>query len=148
MYRKVLIPVDGSDCSRRTVEHAISLSQFMNIEPTLFHVVEKFFPHIKITSNGDNDHSMSKDKLLEYGKKLVYEFKALGCVVNYEKRGGAGVSTKIVLGDPADEIINEVKEGRYDLVVIGNRGANDVFLLGSVSSRVIKDAACPVMVIR
>ena len=51
-------------------------------------------------------------------------------------------------GDPVQKLL-EVAEGGVDLLVLGSRGFGPVMrlLIGSVSSRVIRRAACPVMVI-
>jgi nucleotide-binding universal stress UspA family protein len=63
----------------------------------------------------------------------------------------AGITCKPItrFGDPAGEIIALAEEARFDLIVMGRRGHGAVgkFVLGSVSDRVVKDAACPVVVV-
>jgi nucleotide-binding universal stress UspA family protein len=58
------------------------------------------------------------------------------------------VQTKVRLGQPAEEIIREAAEGRYDLIVVGERRDHDLVTrwLGSTSKRVLDQAPCPVIV--
>jgi nucleotide-binding universal stress UspA family protein len=59
------------------------------------------------------------------------------------------VQTRIRVGHPAEEIIREAEEGRYDLVVVGERqhlGLYTRFLLGSTAIRVVEHAPCPVII--
>jgi nucleotide-binding universal stress UspA family protein len=54
------------------------------------------------------------------------------------------------IGRPADEILGVAKEVGADLIFIGSHGKTGVerVLLGSVSERVVREAKCPVMVVR
>ena len=65
---------------------------------------------------------------------------------------GKGVTARYVEahGDPADSIVNEARDLNADLIVVGTRGRNlaQRALLGSVSTKVVHDAACDVLVLR
>lgn len=54
------------------------------------------------------------------------------------------------IGHPAEEILGVAKEVGADLLFVGSHGKTGVerFLLGSVSERVVREARCPVMVVR
>jgi nucleotide-binding universal stress UspA family protein len=58
------------------------------------------------------------------------------------------LQTKVRLGQPAEEIIREAEEGRYDLIILGERRDHDLVtrLLGSTAKRVIEHAPCPVII--
>ena len=60
-----------------------------------------------------------------------------------------GMERDIALGDPAEEIIAQTERNAGLLVVIGRRGLSRMksLLLGSVSDKVIRHAACPVTVV-
>jgi nucleotide-binding universal stress UspA family protein len=64
----------------------------------------------------------------------------------------AGVKAKsiVLVGAPADVIVRTARTGRADLVVMGTHGRSGLsrFLLGSVASRVIATAPCPVLTVR
>jgi nucleotide-binding universal stress UspA family protein len=63
---------------------------------------------------------------------------------------GITVSYLIWEGDPAESIIEAALSEGADLIVIGNRGHSGVgrALIGSVSDEVVRNAHCPVVVVR
>lgn len=56
--------------------------------------------------------------------------------------------TKVRVGRPDEQIVQEAKEGRYDLILLGERTHHDLLkrLLGPTAQRVIAHAPCPVMI--
>ena len=66
------------------------------------------------------------------------------------REGGFVVQTALVIGRPADIIVDEAQRFHADLVVVGSRGRRRVAstLLGSVSAEVVDRAPCPVLVAR
>ena len=59
------------------------------------------------------------------------------------------VTTRLLDGDPAREILKLAREGEFDVIVMGSRGRGRVSaaLLGSVSNRIMHDADVNVIVI-
>lgn len=59
-------------------------------------------------------------------------------------------TTRLRHGYPAEQILQEMEQGEYDLIVIGARGRSRLtrFLLGSVSYRVLEHATIPVLIVR
>jgi len=76
--------------------------------------------------------------------------RAIGDARRLLDERGIDCKTKLRHGHPAEQILQEVEQGGYDLVVIGARGRSRLtrFLLGSVSYRVLEHAAIPVLVVR
>ncbi len=66
------------------------------------------------------------------------------------KEAGVEYTTKLRHGHPAEQILQEIERGNYDLIVIGARGRSRLtrFLLGSVSYRVLEHATIPVLIVR
>lgn len=62
----------------------------------------------------------------------------------------AQILIEVVLGDPAEELVRLANIHGTDLIILGNRGLTGLnrILLGSVSSQVLEDAPCSVMVIK
>lgn len=59
------------------------------------------------------------------------------------------IRTRIRVGHPAEEIVSEAEDGRYDVVIVGERqnyGLRARFLLGSTAERVVEHAPCPVII--
>lgn len=62
----------------------------------------------------------------------------------------AGVTKRVIIGDPGQEIASYAKDTGADLIVIPSHGYGFIrhILLGSVAERVVRLAHCPVLVLR
>ncbi len=69
---------------------------------------------------------------------------------DYQKTLPCRSEIEIVTGDPAEEIIRLANIYKVDLVLIGSRGLTGVqrIVAGSVSSQIVEDAPCSVMVVK
>lgn len=147
MFKKILVPIDGSGVSIAALKTAAKMAESFGSEVMLFHVMQLPSPiEIFETYSGKMGeiYYQIKERVEKYGERVlqgaVKECSAFK--VNFKE--------KAVWGEAASEIIQEVLLGKYDLVVIGSRGLDDVedWLMGSVSQRVVRRSRCPVMVIR
>jgi nucleotide-binding universal stress UspA family protein len=68
----------------------------------------------------------------------------------YQKELICNSELEIVTGDPAEEIIRLSNIYKSDLILVGSRGLTGMqrILLGSVSSQIVADAPCSVMVVK
>jgi nucleotide-binding universal stress UspA family protein len=75
---------------------------------------------------------------------------ALASAAEILKETGLAITTEVVRGHPAEEILRAAERQPPDLLALGSRGLGDVgrFLLGSVAERVARHAACPVLLAR
>lgn len=66
------------------------------------------------------------------------------------RAAGVRVSFLIWEGDPAESIVDAARSEQVDLVVVGSHGRGSVgrFFIGSVSDHVVRNAHCPVLVVR
>ncbi|HIH61730.1 MAG TPA: universal stress protein [Methanobacteriales archaeon] len=142
MYKKILLPTDGSEYANKAAEHAIWIAKESGAEIVALTVMETStfigLPAddliIRIKEILEEEASNSLDKI----KKLVEE---------------SGHDIKLTLktdeGSPADSILNTIEEEGVDLVVMGTSGKHglDRFLLGSVTEKVVRSAKCPVLVV-
>jgi nucleotide-binding universal stress UspA family protein len=142
MYKKILVPLDGSLRSEIAAEHAVELAKCLGAEVVFFHVVSTVLPYVSDGLMGA--YQQIHDELHASGEEIIKKAS--------EKYGKYGVRTggKMIWGDPAAEICREAEEGKYDLIVLGSRGLGEIkgYLIGSVSNRVVKHAGCPVVVVR
>ena len=60
------------------------------------------------------------------------------------------VESEFAEGNPVDVIMKKSKEGKFDLIIMGARGLSTLkkILVGSVSEGVIKNAPCPVLIVK
>ncbi len=144
-FERVLCPVDFSDSSLRALTHALSIAQEADARLTVMHVIEvppELKAHTTVVTDVDIDqlHAASLADALERLRGLVPLSARGHCTVETVAREGAAYR----------QILKVAAEQRSDLIVMGphGRSAMDLFLFGSNTARVIRAAACPVMITR
>jgi nucleotide-binding universal stress UspA family protein len=141
MIKKILLPVDGSENAEKSVESGLSLATAIGASVLGVYVIDtSSFVSLPETFIWEN----VRELLDEEGKK------ALTYVENAAKKGGVKLSTKLLEGSPASEIVKTADEENANLIVMGTAGRKglDRFFLGSVSEKVLRTASCSVMVVK
>jgi len=141
MYNKVLLAVDGSPTSTEAARTAnIFLEKGMAKRVEVIHVVPNLI-NSYYDLGGDMVKSLSEQSK-EKGKEILRLTKEMFSMP--EK-----VQTVFRIGETAETICDYAKNG-FDLIILGSRGMNPLagLLVGSVSSRVIHFAPCPVLVVK
>jgi nucleotide-binding universal stress UspA family protein len=150
---RVLVALDSSEASSRTLEALPMLFDPAALEVTLMHVVEMSWaaPSSGAAQNAETDLS----DLGEYERQLGRELRqtadsVLERALRRLEHWSIPSSSMIREGDPALELCSEAEQGGYDLVVAGATGTSDIkhALLGSVSLKVAWDAPTSVAIIR
>ncbi|MHB8156327.1 MAG: universal stress protein [Desulfocucumaceae bacterium] len=145
MYKKILVPMDGSVRANLAAEHAIELAKSNKAEVLLLHVIPALPPYVNTYSDRlGGAYQQIHDELQATGEEIMEKAKK-----DFGK-SGVTIEVKIVWGNPAMEICREAKEERVDVIIMGNRGLGEIkgYLMGSVSNRVVRHASCPVMIVR
>jgi nucleotide-binding universal stress UspA family protein len=133
---KVLLAADGSESSIRAAEHlSFMAAQSPDVRITLFHVVlEGSAPGAFIVDGFTEDFIMEEDRhyIRDFHARARRMFKDAGIS---EDR----VEIKEVWhsGNVGSAIVEEAKKGDYGTVVVGRRGVNQAFFMGSVSKYVL-----------
>jgi nucleotide-binding universal stress UspA family protein len=139
LFEKILVPLDGSENSMRALEIAVQIAKKFNGKITLINIYSVSTFAITPTQVYKYVQAIRKygDTILTNAKKRV----------NAE---GVKVETLLREGHIVEEILKTVREGDFDLVVIGARGISRIkeILIGSVSDGVTKHASCPVLVVK
>ncbi len=143
MTMKILLPVDGSDCSLRAVGHLIAHSAWFREVPEvhLLHVQ----PPIPI---GHSLAHVSKETLHSHYMEESREH-LLGAQRRLDAAGRLH-TTHIHVGQPAEVIARLASELGCDLIVMGTHGRTGIagLVMGSVASHVLHMAECPVMLVK
>jgi nucleotide-binding universal stress UspA family protein len=92
----------------------------------------------------------------QYIKELHQEIKENSIkmldekIKKYEYVENVSLKSKVIIGEPADEIIKYANNEKIDLIIMGTTGLGGVkkFVFGSVARNVSEKAPCPVMLIR
>ena len=139
MYKKILVPTDGSEFAKKAQKHALFLASVTGAEIFAVSVTENNFV------NGlplDDEIYQLNQLLKERSEENLEEFDKL----NDED---IKVSHIIKEGSPARCILEVAVEEDIDLIVMGSSGKSgfDRFIMGSVADKVVNSAKCAVLVI-
>lgn len=138
MLKTILVALDSSDLSQRVIQSLDELQIQPATKIILAHVMPS--PESDMEMAVDRPHT-SEELLYRHIEKQLQSYQAnLPCESELE----------IVTGDPAVEIVRLAHIHQANLIVIGSRGLTGLkrILEGSVSSQVVADAPCSVLVVK
>lgn len=138
-YKRILAPVDGSDASDRAFKEAVAIALRNDAQLIVFNAVDDLVRY------GNVDQAI---EIYEYTREISNEL-----VKNYvaeAEKAGAKVTSEVIKGDARHAIQNYAEENGVDLIVIGSTGKGNLerIVMGSVSSYVVRNAKCNVLVVR
>ena len=138
-YRHVLVAFDASPEAQLALAHAVAMAQVYRAKVALVAVVPP--PPLLSWQAPGGMRGIHEAEQEELGKALR---EAADGVPD-----DLSVTTQLLDGDPARELLRIARDGDFDVIVMGSRGRGRMTaaLLGSVSNRVMHDADVPVIVI-
>jgi nucleotide-binding universal stress UspA family protein len=141
MYKKMLVPLDGSPFAASALEHARAIAKGCDVpEVVLLRVVETVPGYAGM---GEDWHNETAKRAKKWTKNYLDD------VAESLKKEGVAATTVIAEGDAAGEILDYAGKNKVDLIVMSTHGSSGVvrWLLGSVADRVVRHSVCPVLVI-
>jgi nucleotide-binding universal stress UspA family protein len=142
-FRKILCPIDFSDCSRSAMLAAIELAKETGASLTLLHAWH--FPAYAFAGEAPIPASLIQDVAADAERTLARWRDGARAL------GAERLSISLVEGVAWDRIVETLqRDPTYDLCVMGTHGRTGLkhVLLGSVAEKVVRHAPCPVLVIR
>jgi len=144
MFKKILVPIDGSSAALRAVDKAIVLAQAFDGRVTVLNVVD-VYPFAGIGA----DYAFGQSEYLAAATASANQ--ALARAEAAVAAGGVPCERRIVEGHVIHEgIIDAAKTLEADLIVMGSHGRHgfEKVLLGSTTQRVLSRTSLPVLVVR
>jgi nucleotide-binding universal stress UspA family protein len=144
MFKKILIPLDGSEIAERALMVAKTLVQDVDSELLLLSVT---IPHQIVAEQSgvsvlylEQAMDKSRQELSEYLQTVQRTVADLHCTVH----------VVVKEGDPASAIVDTAAEEGMDLIVMSTHGRSGFtrWMMGSVTTKVLHEAACPVLSVR
>jgi len=145
MYKRILVPIDGSRTAAAGLREAIRLAtDAPGATIRLLHVMDPL-PVVQ------GMEAIIIDQVIEnmeaFGAKVLKNAKAL------VQRQGIAVDTifqKRALGRASDEIVRQARRWRADIIVMGTHGRRGMsrILLGSDAEAVVRQSPAPVLLVR
>ena len=139
--KKILVPVDFSDFSRKALESAAEIAELRGAKITVVHVMVE--PQTSVPYEVYIDWKKVREEISADADKLLD-----GMI---EKAGIKGeVERVMVWGEPVGGVNDMAEKGDFDLIVMATHGRTGLprLFLGSVAENVIRHAHCPVLVMR
>jgi nucleotide-binding universal stress UspA family protein len=140
-FRKILVAVDGSAVAARAADVGFDLARSLAAELALIHVVDPMI--VTYAPEG----GMTGSELIALGQQ---EGKRLLSTFAQRVSLQPPPLEFIHVGRSASEIVKAARDWPADLIVIGSHGREGVkrLVLGSVAEAVLRQATCPVLVVR
>jgi nucleotide-binding universal stress UspA family protein len=146
MYKRILVPIDGSPTSTLGLNEAIKLAKDQGAKLRLFHLVDEY-----VAVSGADGTALYAGDLFEVlrqsGKKIIEKAEALA------RRNGLtpeSVMLESFGGRAADFIVQQANKWGADLIVLGTHGRRGVkrLVMGSDAEQVIRTTRVPVLLVR
>lgn len=139
MFKTIVVAVDGSELCDRAIETIKDLQLLPSTKIILAHVIPLAESELEIAA--DRPHSDLEAVPYRQIEKQLQSYQA---ILPFESE------IEIVSGDPSEEIIRLANIYHADLIAIASRGLTGVkrILQGSVSSQVVENASCSVLVVK
>lgn len=145
MFRRILLPTDGSECALHAAAVAADIARRYNARLTVLAVVEPT-PAVGMFPAIEERRALGDDQLTAQAEENLRRTMSLVGAASLHSE------TELVHGSAVPAILSRSHPGVYDLVVIGARGmgtrALDHVLIGSVAEGVIHGAECSVLMVR
>jgi len=140
LYEKILIAADGSEKNMAAVSEAIRIARACGAE-----VVAVYVQDLSALESLPPGEMMLKDTwgvIQNEAESTISRIRSMA--------GGVALTTAVLEGKPASEIVRYAKENQIDLIVIGTQGKRGLerLLLGSVAESVIRSAPCKVLIVK
>jgi nucleotide-binding universal stress UspA family protein len=140
VFQKILVGLDGSEAARHAFEKALEIGALCDAEVHVVSVEE----HIPVSAATVGEVEDEERYQSRYFSRIHSEARRLA------ERRHIALRTAILPGHAAQVLVQQAKEGGFDLVVIGHTGHSRLhaFFLGSTADRVVEHAPCAVLVVR
>jgi nucleotide-binding universal stress UspA family protein len=150
MYKKIMVPLDGSELAECVLPHMEALTTGCKISKVVFvRVVDPIPLPASLPAQGEfgfqeKDRRKLEDQRIKnaeaYLKKIAESTRLEGALISYE----------VLEGKVADSLAHWAEQNEVDLIVIASHGRSGVsrWVMGSVADRVLRSTCVPVLMVR
>ena len=133
--KKILVPIDFSQCSKKALQYAIPFAEQFGAELVLLHMVQHY-PQLTDALPAPVESPEDDEKELEVLRSSIGDTVRSRAVVR--------------MGDARIGIVGAAEEFGIDLIILSTHGRTglDRVLLGSTAEKVVRHAHCPVLIVR
>ena len=141
--RKILVPIDFSDYSKKALHYAIPFARQFNASIYLLYVVEPTIYPADF-SFGQIGMPNVENELRTKGEQELQE------LITNEIKGAVPAQASVKVGLPFVEVVSFAKDENIELIIVATHGHTGVehVLFGSTAEKIVRKAPCPVLVVR
>ena len=145
MFKKILVPIDGSEPSWQALEYAGQIGEKFDGELLLLHIIQPFYNATLLAIPVDNGFLNARMDEMKKDAEVI-----LNAAKDRLEAYPARIGVKVETGNPSERILALAEEEACDAIVIGSRGLSGIaeFVLGGVSSTVAQCAHIPVVIVK
>jgi len=141
MYKRMLVPLDGSELSEIVLSYVKELANRLQLEVTLFHVCNP----------KEDEMTPLREAYIEHKAEIFMRQLKSGQEKKNIKPEGKKVQVKgeFAIGSPAEEILHYAEKNNIDLILMTTHGRSGFkrWLLGSVADKVLSSSKLPVWLV-
>ena len=142
MYRKILVPLDGSELSETVLDQVVNIGKGCRVPEVVL---------TRVRYPLDKNVEQTLDAKIAVELDEVYREEAemyLKKVAADLEKQGLKVSNVVLSGNPAEEILRYARENGVDLIVMSTHGRSGVprLFFGSVADKIVRHSDVPVLI--
>jgi len=138
MYKKMLVPLDGSELAEAALPYAKELAERLNLDLTLLNICEPHKSESRVMCQAYIEHAVLKIRGQSKGTPIKTGVKPIN------------VEGQVISGNPAEEIINYANKNNIDLILIAAHDRSEFkrWIMGSVADKVLRTSRVPIWLVR
>ena len=148
MYKKIMVPVDGSELAECVLPHVKTIAEAKGVESVVF--VRVMEPLSITPVRGETGWLTEEEmKSVDDKSKAVAE-SYLDNLVGGLDYGNVAIQKEVLVGRAPDQLVGYAKKNAVDLIIVATHGRSGVsrWVLGSVADRLLRAAHVPVLMVR
>jgi nucleotide-binding universal stress UspA family protein len=159
MYKKILVPLDGSKLAECALPHAEELAKGCGAaEVILISVTEQVRARTRTpearelyrSTDTPEFQEVGSDVIVTFGKKQRQAERYLSRIAKRFETEGINVHTEVLFWPPAEAIASYAEQNGADIIVMSSHGRSGLsrWAYGSVADKVLKASCVPVLMVR
>ena len=142
--RRILFASDFSRASRKAFATALTMAKAHRATLTILHVFVPFMPIVPEQYINTGTWEQIDNQARRWNQQQLRK------LIQKAKKTGVRIVGLLLEGDPARQIARAARSKHADLLIVGTHGRTGLakFFVGSVASRLVATASCPVVTVR
>jgi nucleotide-binding universal stress UspA family protein len=142
MFKRVVVPLDGSECADKAFGVAVDLAKLHGSQIAACSIVD---PVLVV---GSTPPSPAMDVVLTDMQNEAH--RRIDDAVERAREAGVAARGEVITGVAFERILDFAKRNAADVIVMGTHGREGLprFFMGSVAEMVLRKSSCPVLIVR